>query len=380
MTDGLLLVAILLLCAGCWLGVQLLRQSGRLLTRLDELESRLPQAETRAGRVPPAREASPRNGPTPAIPHLRVGESAPEWTLPNLSGEPTALTSFRGRAVLLIFFNPGCGFCVRMAPDLAALPVDGAAGRPLPLVVTTGDADPNQAFMEKHGIRCPVVVQEAMTTAQAYQVSGTPMGYLLDEEGRIASGPAVGASALLELAGLDAEGRAARTATDRAKAETAAKSDAHPAHRGNRSLADSKINRGGLAPGTQAPGFRLPRVGGGEVALEETEGERLLLFIDPNCGPCDELAPRLQALHQQNPSLRIIAVSRGDEAENATKAARLGLTFPIALQKRYEVSRLYESYATPAAFRLDPAGRTVAPVALGADAILALAEAGGTPA
>jgi hypothetical protein len=33
---------------------------------------------------------------------------------------------------LLIFFNPRCGFCTQMAPQLAGMPVDGAEGKPLP--------------------------------------------------------------------------------------------------------------------------------------------------------------------------------------------------------------------------------------------------------
>src|SRR6266516_2146714 len=54
---------------------------------------------------------------------------------------------------------------------------------------------------------------------------------------------------------------------------------------GNRSLARSKINRDGLKAGTSAPSFRLPRLDGGELSLEELRGTRILLvFSDPHCG------------------------------------------------------------------------------------------------
>src|SRR5687768_5695401 len=46
----------------------------------------------------------------------------------------------RPGTALLIFFNPQCGFCTKMAADLAALSAEGGDGRAVPVVVTTGDA------------------------------------------------------------------------------------------------------------------------------------------------------------------------------------------------------------------------------------------------
>jgi hypothetical protein len=51
-------------------------------------------------------------------------------------------------------------------------------------------------------------------------------------------------------------------------------------------------------------------------------------------------------------------------------AAEHGLTFPIALQRSWEVSRAYGMFATPVAYLIDEHGRTAAPVALGPRAIL----------
>src|SRR6266540_5905682 len=66
----------------------------------------------------------------------------------------------------------------------------------------------------------------------------------------------------------------------------------------NRSLAKSKIKRDGLKVGTSAPNFRLPRLDGGELSLEDFRGKRVLLvFSDPHCGPCQVLAPELEKFH-----------------------------------------------------------------------------------
>src|SRR5262249_536026 len=139
---------------GGWLGYQLLRQNGRLLLRLEALEQRLGQLSEPA--VPPSRPAIP-----PPPEGLPLGSAAPAFELSDLKGGPRALSPFRGRRLLLIFFNPRCGYCTRMAPDLAALPIDGTGGRPVPLVITTGDAEENRKPVAEHGIRCPVLLQSA---------------------------------------------------------------------------------------------------------------------------------------------------------------------------------------------------------------------------
>src|SRR5262249_61293186 len=127
----------------------------------------------RPPRSPPAPPAAPA-APAPAPPSgLPVGSPAPAFALPDLAGQRRSLADFPGRR-LLIFFNPRCGFCIRMLPGLAALPIDGADGRPLPLVVSTGDAEENRKLVAEHGLRCPVLLQEQMEVAARYQAHGTP--------------------------------------------------------------------------------------------------------------------------------------------------------------------------------------------------------------
>ena len=49
-----------------------------------------------------------------------VGEPAPGFSLPDLSGQTVSLSDFRGDETLVLFWRPGCGFCQRMLPDLKA--------------------------------------------------------------------------------------------------------------------------------------------------------------------------------------------------------------------------------------------------------------------
>src|SRR5437660_1290815 len=90
---------------------------------------------------------------------FRSAHRSPAFALPDLNGSRQSLADFRGRRLLVIFFNPRCGFCTRMVPDIAALPIDGANGAPLPLVVTTGEVEENRQLVAEHGIRCPVLIQ-----------------------------------------------------------------------------------------------------------------------------------------------------------------------------------------------------------------------------
>src|SRR5262245_49111093 len=144
---------------------------------------------------------APRRSEKPQEPRgLTVGAVVPDFELPDLAGERHKLSEFRGKDLLLIFFNPKCGFCTKMADDLAALPIGGENGQAVPVVVTTGDREDNLQLVGRHGIRCPVLLQKEMEVASQYHAQGTPMGYRIDKEGRIASALTIGAEELLKLA------------------------------------------------------------------------------------------------------------------------------------------------------------------------------------
>jgi peroxiredoxin len=329
---------------------------------------------------------------------LPLGTLAPDFELPDLAGARHKLSDFRDKNVLLIFFNPNCGFCTKMAADLAGLPAEGGVNKVIPVVVTTGDVEENRKLVAQYGIRCLVLLQEEMEVASKFRAQGTPMGYRIDGAGRIASELTVGAEPLLQLAAA-AVGRGspdpARMIDRRSPGHShegdlpsgvSARSEIRPENalsngsaqlgvKDYRSLAGSRLNRSGLKAGVSAPDFRLPRIDGGELALAEQRGGRVLLvFSDPDCGPCDELAPRLQELHLQRPDLQVLVVSRRDAEATRAKAAGLGLSFPIVVQKQWEISLLYGMFSTPVAYLIDEEGILLSDVAVGVGPILALAD------
>jgi len=133
-----------------------------------------------------------------AIPAARkIGEPAPPVKLPNLKGNTVDLADFRGKKTLVLFWNPGCGFCQQMLDDLKAWEANPPKGAPKLLVVSAGTMEDNRAM----GLRSTVVLDQGFSAGLAFGASGTPSAVLVDRKGRIASEVAVGAPAVLALAG-----------------------------------------------------------------------------------------------------------------------------------------------------------------------------------
>ena len=61
----------------------------------------------------------------------------------------------------------------------------------------------------------------------------------------------------------------------------------------------------------------------------------------------------------------MVMISRGNPKESRAKVKEHGLTFPVALQRQWEVSRLYAMFATPVAYLIDESGIITHDVALG---------------
>ncbi len=127
---------------------------------------------------------------------LPVGAKAPELTLPSLQGAEVSLGSLQGRASLLLFWNPDCGFCRSMHRNLIAWENSANGVTPRLVVVSSGDAESTRS----EGFQSLVLLDESFSAGPAFKANGTPMAVLIDAEGRIASPTVAGAEAVLALA------------------------------------------------------------------------------------------------------------------------------------------------------------------------------------
>jgi len=330
---------------------QVLKQQGRILHRLDELELKA------AGASAPA--------------ELEIGTLVQDFQAPDLSGRNVSLSDFRDRRVLLIYWNPQCGFCDMLAAELAPLQTALKKNNTEVVLVTYGDVESNRKLAVEHGLDSTILLIESSPAKEfivneLFRHRGTPSAYLLDEQKRVIQALAVGMDDIL---------RVAREACDRHPALGAVSKGGHrpPLQR------ESRIVRDGLKAGTPAPAFRLPDIHGGTVSLDQFRGRKLLLvFSDPQCGPCDQLAPELARLHRKHAGngLDFVMVGRGDPEQNKKKAVQHRIEFPVLLQEKWKLSRQYGIFATPVAFLVGKDGVIARNVATGPDEIMTLAYEG----
>src|ERR671921_515123 len=131
----------------------------------------------------------------------------------------------------------------------------------------------------------------------------------------------------------------------------------------------------GLPVGSQAPAFSLEGLHGETLTLESlrsSEKPVMLLFTDPNCGPCTAMLPEIGRWQQEYPDRLVTSlISRGEVEENRTKASEHGLT-NVLLQEDWEVSQAYRVAGTPSAVLLTPEGAIATAVVSGAESIRTL--------
>jgi peroxiredoxin len=359
----------------------LIREQGELRLYHQELEERLEIAATHAGA-----EYAGRPQETPENSGLPVGADAPDFALRDLEGNVHRRQDYLGKPFVIAFFATHCGYCLEMSPRLGELEEQG-----YPLVlVTHGELEANKRLAAEHGWQCDALIEpeDAWDVMLAYQAMGTPSGYLVDEEGRIASPVALGGDAVLALrtatpakasenghgdpTGVRIGPSGALPAEDEAESEGAATATATAVK--TRDVAESNIVRDGLKAGTTAPNFVLRDLDGKGHSLGDYRGKRVLLvFSDVNCAPCEQMAPNLVRLHEKRPKdLEIVMISRGAPEANKLKATALGYPFPVLLQKSWEVSKLYGMFATPIGYLIDEEGVITKDVAVGPEPILDL--------
>ena len=127
----------------------------------------------------------------------------------------------------------------------------------------------------------------------------------------------------------------------------------------------------GLPVGSEAPNFDLRGLHGERFTLGSLRswGKPLLLFTDPNCGPCNAILPDVRRWQEEHKDrLTVTLVSRGRPEESETKAQEHGLK-NVVLQEDWEVSEAYRVAATPSAVTVSTEGSIASPVAGGAKAI-----------
>ena len=158
--------------------LNLIKQNGRLLMRVDALESGL------GGGAATSPNGSVATQPSLGLP---IGETAPEFELPGLHGETLTLESLRasGKPVMLLFTDPDCASCTAMLPEIRRWQKEHAEELTISLV-SQGTVEENRAKSTEHGLR-GVLMEEGWEVSEAYEVEASPSAVLVRPDGTIGS-------------------------------------------------------------------------------------------------------------------------------------------------------------------------------------------------
>lgn len=131
-------------------------------------------------------------GRTPGLP---VGSELPAGPVARLDAGESALASLIERETVLLFWNPGCGFCRAMHEAVLAWEASPPVGAPSLVVVSSGAVDE----IRGEGFAAAVVLDPAWELSGRLGADGTPMAVLVDPDARIGSQLVTGADAILDL-------------------------------------------------------------------------------------------------------------------------------------------------------------------------------------
>jgi cytochrome c biogenesis protein CcmG, thiol:disulfide interchange protein DsbE len=122
-------------------------------------------------------------------------------------------------------------------------------------------------------------------------------------------------------------------------------------------------SEGSLPPapvvGHPAPDIMLPALSGGDFKLSEQRGKPVVLnFWATWCPPCRAELPEFRSANERYASqVAIVGVNQAEPAETVAKlATELGITFPVPLDQRGNVSRAYGVRSLPTTFFIDRSG------------------------
>ena len=120
-------------------------------------------------------------GPSP-----RAHSPAPDFSLPELSGQELRLSSYRGRVVLLDFWATWCAPCREEIPHLVQLQ-DKYRGRGLTIIGVSMDdtSEPVRDFYKQFRMNYPVVMGNAQTGELYGGVLGLPIAFVIGRDGKV---------------------------------------------------------------------------------------------------------------------------------------------------------------------------------------------------
>jgi peroxiredoxin len=134
--------------------------------------------------VTPSKAAAPVDIP-PAIGH-GVGERAPDFTLLTLDGKQESLSQFRGKIVMLNFWQSSCPVCAEETPYIQAVFDEWPRDKLQILAVSVNERDMFvRVFLNTRGLTFPTLLDSDGAVSKIYGSPASPTTFFINADGII---------------------------------------------------------------------------------------------------------------------------------------------------------------------------------------------------
>jgi cytochrome c biogenesis protein CcmG/thiol:disulfide interchange protein DsbE len=115
---------------------------------------------------------------------LRVGQPAPDFTLPGLDGKMVSLSDHKGHVVLVNIWATWCHPCIDEMPSMEKLYRE-LKGENFEILAVSIDALGKKAvapFMKKYNLSFPALMDPNGTIKILYQTTGVPESFIINQD------------------------------------------------------------------------------------------------------------------------------------------------------------------------------------------------------
>lgn len=126
----------------------------------------------------------------------KIGEAAPEFTLTDVDGKTHKLSDYKGKIVVLEWFNPECPAILQHHEKAKTFNdmYNDFKGKDVVMIAVNSSAagkqgagkELNQKMAKQFGMEYPVALDEDGTVGHAYGATNTPHCFVIDKDGKLA--------------------------------------------------------------------------------------------------------------------------------------------------------------------------------------------------
>lgn len=116
---------------------------------------------------------------------LQLGQTAPDFTFPDLDGRKVSLSDYRGKVVLVNIWATWCPPCREEMPSMQKL-YERFKGQDFEILAVSIDADGREAvapFVQQMNLTFPALLDPNEKIRSLYAITGVPESFIIDRNG-----------------------------------------------------------------------------------------------------------------------------------------------------------------------------------------------------